>query len=329
MALWIFFECLFELCNVAPAETLTQIIGAHSRYFAARVSPFKPPRTISGSTTQTISAFLLYQYNRSKWTDLSPCVKLYGGNNGGKRSVLLCVPGLNCNWNAHYVRQLAFACESMGIACAVLVRSDADVGNTAELQQGIEDLKHHFSSLGIVGISAGGNIACRYLAKENEKSWIKFCMVVSNGFDLDETMRHMPFKWSCLLAPGYAGVLTRSMNWYMSIWHAHQYVASQLGQTLCDYHEMRGSIRHLKECACYSKIPLVVVSSMDDPFFSGKHMFEHIKRAIELSKEHGNDAITAIITSHGGHVGWNKKLVGRDCSWLYTDVLPVICRRFL
>jgi predicted alpha/beta-fold hydrolase len=69
-----------------------------------------------------------------------------------------------------------------------------------------------------------------------------------------------------------------------------------------------------------TKVPMFIINSMDDPFFS-YNALDNIYNVIQK-----NSNVFLLSTSIGGHIGWCKDT--NNVSWVFDDVLPLVVKMF-
>jgi len=233
---------------------------------------------------------------------------------------IICVPGLSGDVSSHYINQIGKKCIQERWTCFVLDKIDIDIGSTQELEMLIEEISKSHKRIVLIGVSLGGNIVCHYCSQSNINPSVKLCIPIGNGFNFKIVSSSMHYIWSSILLVGYkkwlvAKTKLNTLNDKSSktLWDFNK----SLFQTNIDDYLVKTSSHEIIE---HAKVPLFIINSMDDPFFSYKAL-DNIYNVIDK-----NDNIFLLTTSIGGHIGWCKDT--DNVSWVFDDVLPTLVKMF-
>lgn len=287
------------------------------RFLEERIPEFRP--LFNGEYLQTILGLVLSVRKPMGvvWKHISNCnshwwMQAKTFQNG---DVVICVPGFCGNVKSHYINQLSHSCLKMKIDLVVLDIRSTKIGDTSELHNLVTLFKQQYNHIYIVGVSIGGNIVCRYCSEKNIDKSVKLIVSVGNGFDLrmmrdtmNDSLSKLMFyyckRWLSLLK--YEIKSDKGIN---SVWDTICYVSNEDIDTYLYKNSSHETFTN-------SVVPLFIINSIDDPFFSFSNL-KNLYDTVNLNKN-----ITIITTQVGGHIGWCKGV--KNVSWFFDDVLPII-----
>jgi predicted alpha/beta-fold hydrolase len=319
--------CLFELIlqPFIRKKNKTHIVSNPSNKevvdaLRATIPAFRP--IVHGPVLQTLAGLcfssqrpkgLKWSYNTINtdivvrfWKYIPPAYK------PDERPTIVCVPGLSGEVSAHYINQIGKKCMQEQWPCYVLDKIELDIGSTRELEILVDKIGTTQKRIVLIGVSLGGNIVCHYCSKPVINPAVKLCIPVGNGFNFRVVSSSMHYIWSSILLVGYK-------KWLLS---KTKFDAKIPSKTLWDFKNMDEYLANTSshEIIEHVKIPLFIINSMDDPFFS-YNALDNIYNVIQNNKN-----VFLLSTSIGGHIGWCKGV--DNVSWVFDDVLPVLVKMF-
>jgi len=329
-----FYELIKHVVVFASTPVLTHIHNQRPSVLD-RLCKYLPPFNprFQGPVLQTVMSYILSSWPLScgtQWT--FDCIR-HGPRRIGfwryspftadsiETPVVVLVPGLNGCHRCHYVNQLVSACKANGMICAVLDMRKTDfIDSVHKLTVLVDTLAEHHRRIIVFGVSAGGNTVCRYAAQAGTPASVKVCVSAANGIDIATVKSTMAYPWAHVMASRYishmmalTGIPRRRFRYAQTIWDVDDVV---FGYPDVRFYEDRSCHRELRA----ARIPLVLVNSLDDPFFD-KCVLAHAHDAVLA-----NPLVTLVTTDCGGHMGWRDRRCG---SWLFDDLLWAIFEVFV
>ena len=171
---------------------------------------------------------------------------------------------------------------------------------------------YKYEELILIGISIGGCITIRYLGESgsNAPSNIKNAIAISPPCDLADCAETLSTGLKRIymynfLVNFYSKLREKRKlypdelrsGFFKGIWDFYSYdsrfTAPWFGFSSADEYWEQASAKHLIPEV---KIPLTILTSMDDPFFT--------KRSIPIKESKENKFVSLQVVSHGGHVGF-------------------------
>lgn len=263
----------------------------------------------------------LLEYNHIATKQGNPDIWFWWHNPSHKgrpaTKLAICVLGLSGDRDSHYVRQFARFCINNMYICCVLDKKEADIASTEELKGLVLELSRSHDDISIVGVSAGGNVVARYAAFDFPPKSVKACVSLCNGYDLNVVRRTMGV-WAYVCKDEFKQSMRFSGKGCCTVWDVLDGINCIKKEEVNEFYDKRGTLDVIGHV---TTVPLVLVNSKDDPFFSNV-VLDMVKDEIIRTQ---NKNVTLIVTESGGHVGWMKDLKGG--SWLFDDALPAILEK--
>ncbi|HSH01746.1 MAG TPA: alpha/beta fold hydrolase [Anaerolineae bacterium] len=196
-------------------------------------------------------------------------------------------------------------------------------GLTGDVQAVVDYLRGRWpqAPLGLVGVSLGANLLLKYLGElgEDGRQWIQGAVAISPPFDLDACSAHMAeharlYQWNIMRslleklemkqAVFGEAITAEPINEIRTLREFDELVTAPLNgfKDAADYYEQMGAKRYLANI----EVPTLLIRAEDDPFFANDIPYRTIKQ---------NPNLRAIITPHGGHVGFWEAGVWRRRYW--------------
>lgn len=310
---WSFFmQALYEWIFIPAVKVKTEQYGCWKTY-----RTFEPLYRVCGPYIQTIyDRFCFWKHSRESVNYVRTFIDTQRGTKialdwshptaGQQRSrygiVLIC-PGIGGRSSDASVLELVNSFPDYTVC--VYNRSNELVPPSMANVKDLHDVIHHISRVPsdthvhVIGISAAGNLVLKY-AGTYQNDRVATVVALSTGVDLVALRSKLTFD-SLIDQVLYH----KNGHWF----HTHSLIA--LENALINTHNRYEYYLSHSSCTTLRSIsvPTLYLASRDDPYLDD-HQLECV---IEATKE--NPFVSAVITSHGGHVSW----VGKT-NWL-SDVI--------
>jgi predicted alpha/beta-fold hydrolase len=250
------------------------------------------------------------------------CVDTYTNIKSDDSTVIVCIPGLNGDKDAHYVNQLLhYVCIPSKINMVVFnnrsyhksrctsSRPWATYADVDDLHVVVDHIKTYRNIIGI-GFSAGGNFLMKYM--EQDGMLITAGISIGSSVSINRVVREMPIMYNVALCQ-----FRKTM---MHIQDPNVRFIQDIDRITMPSQYMNIDHYYDDKSTQMSKIqaPLIYIVAQDD-FVIDVNNISTVREMMATNKH-----ITMVMTTTGGHLGWVEGWCGNG-SWLFRAIIEYIC----
>lgn len=296
-------------------------------------SEFVPAWWLQGAHLQTLWGKLFRKLpaaptTREAWTAPDgEIVEVHRLKSPGSKSRLVLLHGLEGSVRSHYAQGLLWQAQKRGWNADLLIFRTCGAaestrprmyhsGETTDLGWVVDRIiaENSSTSIGLVGVSLGGNVLLKYLGERGPDLADQVCAAaaISVPFDLEQSSRHINRGFSKVYQWHFMRTLRRKARAKLQQFpQLAELSRVEAAETMYDYDNvMTAPVHGFRDASDYYTqsssihwinsiaIPTLLLSAADDPFLPA----EALDRVRVLAGENPN--LVVEFHPHGGHVGF-------------------------